>query len=166
MKFGPNVSHVTPSVPTAGLSGLKTIVGALIQSVKKLADVMILTVFCLSVFALIGLQLFMGNLRQKCVRSTADCVNSSLPANATFYCNNKTWASLKDFINDEGEDQRLGEGLMSCTAAAPGVLERSCVGRTHTHTLRWKIRETEEEEAPRLLADRHLPVMSGHAALC
>ncbi|MEQ2180400.1 Sodium channel protein type 8 subunit alpha [Goodea atripinnis] len=28
---------------------------------------MILTVFCLSVFALIGLQLFMGNLRQKCV---------------------------------------------------------------------------------------------------
>ncbi|XP_073698378.1 sodium channel protein type 4 subunit alpha B [Garra rufa] len=51
------------------IPGLKTIVGALIQSVKKLADVMILTVFCLSVFALIGLQLFMGNLRQKCVRS-------------------------------------------------------------------------------------------------
>ncbi|KAM7390033.1 hypothetical protein PAMA_008280 [Pampus argenteus] len=83
------------------IPGLKTIVGALIQSVKKLADVMILTVFCLSVFALIGLQLFMGNLRQKCVRSTAHCVNSSLPANASFYCNNKTWASLKDFHNDE-----------------------------------------------------------------
>ncbi|KAM7387671.1 hypothetical protein PAMA_010015 [Pampus argenteus] len=49
------------------IPGLKTIVGALIQSVKKLADVMILTVFCLCVFALIGLQLFMGNLRQKCV---------------------------------------------------------------------------------------------------
>ena len=48
-------------------AGLKTIVGALIQSVKKLSDVMILTVFCLSVFALIGLQLFMGNLRNKCV---------------------------------------------------------------------------------------------------
>eukprot|EP00064_Thunnus_orientalis_P012893 superscaffoldBa00002031_g12929 len=31
-----------------------------ILSVKKLSDVMILTVFCLSVFALIGLQLFMG----------------------------------------------------------------------------------------------------------
>ncbi|XP_042337872.1 sodium channel protein type 4 subunit alpha B-like, partial [Plectropomus leopardus] len=49
------------------IPGLKTIVGALIQSVKKLADVMILTLFCLCVFALIGLQLFMGNLRQKCV---------------------------------------------------------------------------------------------------
>uniref|UniRef100_A0A8K9UHL2 Sodium channel protein n=1 Tax=Oncorhynchus mykiss TaxID=8022 RepID=A0A8K9UHL2_ONCMY len=59
------------------IPGLKTIVGALIQSVKKLADVMILTVFCLSVFALIGLQLFMGILRQKCVRSAAHCVNSS-----------------------------------------------------------------------------------------
>uniref|UniRef100_A0A8D1FD19 Sodium channel protein n=1 Tax=Sus scrofa TaxID=9823 RepID=A0A8D1FD19_PIG len=51
------------------IPGLKTIVGALIQSVKKLSDVMILTVFCLSVFALIGLQLFMGNLKHKCVRS-------------------------------------------------------------------------------------------------
>ncbi|XP_031748744.1 sodium channel protein type 2 subunit alpha isoform X3 [Xenopus tropicalis] len=50
------------------IPGLKTIVGALIQSVKKLSDVMILTVFCLSVFALIGLQLFMGHLRNKCVR--------------------------------------------------------------------------------------------------
>ncbi|GAB1286386.1 Sodium channel protein type 9 subunit alpha [Apodemus speciosus] len=50
------------------IPGLKTIVGALIQSVKKLSDVMILTVFCLSVFALIGLQLFMGNLKHKCFR--------------------------------------------------------------------------------------------------
>ncbi|XP_061925806.1 sodium channel, voltage-gated, type I-like, alpha isoform X1 [Entelurus aequoreus] len=49
------------------IPGLKTIVGALFQSVKKLSDVMILTVFCLSVFALIGLQLFMGHLKQKCL---------------------------------------------------------------------------------------------------
>ncbi|XP_019745102.1 sodium channel protein type 5 subunit alpha-like [Hippocampus comes] len=83
------------------IPGLKTIVGALIQSVKKLADVMILTVFCLSVFALIGLQLFMGNLRQKCVRSTAHCVNDSLPANASFFCNNKTWTSMRHFTSDE-----------------------------------------------------------------
>ncbi|CAL8294100.1 unnamed protein product [Lota lota] len=83
------------------IPGLKTIVGALIQSVKKLADVMILTVFCLSVFALIGLQLFMGNLRQKCVRSTSHCVQGTLAANASFYCNNKTWSSIEDFVNDE-----------------------------------------------------------------
>ncbi|XP_030630528.1 sodium channel, voltage gated, type XII, alpha a [Chanos chanos] len=83
------------------IPGLKTIVGALIQSVRKLADVMILTVFCLSVFALIGLQLFMGILRQKCVRSTAHCVNSSYTGNGTFFCNNRTWLSMKDFITNE-----------------------------------------------------------------
>ena len=59
-------SILLPTLP----SGLKTIVGALIQSVKKLADVMVLTVFCLSVFALIGLQLFMGNLKHKCLRTS------------------------------------------------------------------------------------------------
>uniref|UniRef100_A0AAY4CTM0 Sodium channel protein n=1 Tax=Denticeps clupeoides TaxID=299321 RepID=A0AAY4CTM0_9TELE len=63
------------------IPGLKTIVGALIQSVKKLSDVMILTVFCLSVFALIGLQLFMGNLRHKCV---------FWPINSTTYLANGT----------------------------------------------------------------------------
>lgn len=82
--------------------GLKTIVGALIQSVKKLADVMILTVFCLSVFALIGLQLFMGILRQKCIRSTAHCVNSTFNPNDTFVCNNRTWNSMLDFVTNEG----------------------------------------------------------------
>ncbi|NXC37303.1 SCN3A protein, partial [Campylorhamphus procurvoides] len=49
------------------IPGLKVIVNSLVESVKKLADVLILTVFCLSIFALIGLQLFMGNLRSKCV---------------------------------------------------------------------------------------------------
>ncbi|XP_010779677.1 sodium channel, voltage-gated, type I like, alpha b isoform X2 [Notothenia coriiceps] len=70
------------------IPGLKTIVGALIQSVKKLSDVMILTVFCLSVFALIGLQLFMGNLRQKCVRWPIgnNATNSSnVTADDTFF---------------------------------------------------------------------------------
>ncbi|XP_067109456.1 sodium channel protein type 2 subunit alpha-like [Osmerus mordax] len=83
------------------IPGLKTIVGALIQSVKKLADVMILTVFCLSVFALIGLQLFMGILRQKCIRSTAHCVNSTFNPNDTFVCNNRTWNSMLDFVSNE-----------------------------------------------------------------
>uniref|UniRef100_A0A8C1L1P8 Sodium channel protein n=1 Tax=Cyprinus carpio TaxID=7962 RepID=A0A8C1L1P8_CYPCA len=83
------------------IPGLKTIVSALIQSVKKLADVMILSVFCLSVFALIGLQLFMGILRQKCVRSPAHCINSTYPGNGSFVCNNKTWLSIKDFLTNE-----------------------------------------------------------------
>ncbi|NXH30458.1 SCN5A protein, partial [Myiagra hebetior] len=73
--------------------GLKIIVGALIQSVKKLSDVMILTVFCLGVFALIGLQLFKGNLRQKCIRNTTE------------FCN-KTWESYEAFANDSDDFAR------------------------------------------------------------
>ncbi|NXV81791.1 SCN4A protein, partial [Atlantisia rogersi] len=78
------------------ISGLKTIVGALIQSVKKLADVMILTVFCLSVFALIGLQLFMGNLRHKCVRDYTQ-FNST---NGTLYWDGRMWNTSEEFLSD------------------------------------------------------------------
>ncbi|XP_058411422.1 sodium channel protein type 5 subunit alpha isoform X3 [Diceros bicornis minor] len=78
------------------IPGLKTIVGALIQSVKKLADVMVLTVFCLSVFALIGLQLFMGNLRHKCVRNFTELngTNGSVEADGL------VWESLDLYLND------------------------------------------------------------------
>ncbi|XP_061564644.1 sodium channel protein type 4 subunit alpha A [Cololabis saira] len=76
------------------IPGLKTIVGALIQSVKKMVDVMVLTVFALAVFALVGLQLFMGNLRQKCVRwpiltneSSFEFPNTTSTFNDTFFFN-------------------------------------------------------------------------------
>ncbi|EOB01724.1 Sodium channel protein type 4 subunit alpha, partial [Anas platyrhynchos] len=75
--------------------GLKIIVGALIQSVKKLTNVMILTVFCLSVFALIGLQLFKGNLRRKCMRNYTD---SSIRESIE----NQTWDSYETFDNYTG----------------------------------------------------------------
>lgn len=77
--------------------GLKIIVGALIQSVKKLANVMILTVFCLSVFALIGLQLFKGNLRYKCVKK------NHTDSTIRDFLRNKTWessATLADYAGD------------------------------------------------------------------
>uniref|UniRef100_A0A7N4PJ42 Sodium channel protein n=1 Tax=Sarcophilus harrisii TaxID=9305 RepID=A0A7N4PJ42_SARHA len=77
------------------ISGLKTIVGALIQSVKKLADVMVLTVFCLSVFALIGLQLFMGNLRNKCVRDFV-VLNGT---NGTVVSEGQIWESVEEYIS-------------------------------------------------------------------
>uniref|UniRef100_A0A2K5VS98 Sodium voltage-gated channel alpha subunit 3 n=1 Tax=Macaca fascicularis TaxID=9541 RepID=A0A2K5VS98_MACFA len=78
------------------IPGLKTIVGALIQSVKKLSDVMILTVFCLSVFALIGLQLFMGNLRNKCLQWPPS--DSAFETNTTSYFNG-TMDSNRTFVN-------------------------------------------------------------------
>ncbi|XP_077124789.1 sodium channel protein type 5 subunit alpha-like [Ranitomeya variabilis] len=82
------------------IPGLKTIVGALIQSVRKLGDVMILTVFCLSVFALIGLQLFMGHLKQKCVRNFQE-YNQSLSSSLYWGMDNTTWSSYEEFIVDE-----------------------------------------------------------------
>jgi len=69
MKFEITISH-SPSALFFFLNsaGLKTIVDAVIESVKNLRDVIILTVFALSVFALVGLQIYMGVLTQKCIR--------------------------------------------------------------------------------------------------
>lgn len=60
------ISHI--SLTTTIIAGLKTIVGAVIESVKNLRDVIILTMFSLSVFALMGLQIYMGVLTQKCIK--------------------------------------------------------------------------------------------------
>ncbi|XP_059709004.1 sodium channel protein type 1 subunit alpha isoform X11 [Haemorhous mexicanus] len=93
------------------IPGLKTIVGALIQSVKKLSDVMILTVFCLSVFALIGLQLFMGNLRNKCLQwppenftletNITSQLNSTIGENGTLLNSTVAVFDWKGYIEDE-----------------------------------------------------------------
>ncbi|KAM5324255.1 sodium channel protein type 3 subunit alpha isoform 4-T4 [Glossophaga mutica] len=93
------------------IPGLKTIVGALIQSVKKLSDVMILTVFCLSVFALIGLQLFMGNLRNKCLQwppsdsafesNTTSFLTGTMDSNGTFVNVTMSTFNWKDYIEDD-----------------------------------------------------------------
>ncbi|XP_072523162.1 sodium channel protein type 4 subunit alpha A isoform X2 [Salminus brasiliensis] len=95
------------------IPGLKTIVGALIQSVKKMVDVMILTVFALAVFALIGLQLFMGNLRHKCIlwpisNSTMDEYTSTAAYNDTFA--NSTF-DFKAYIENE-ENQYFLDGSL------------------------------------------------------
>nr|ASY04967.1 Nav1.8 [Antrozous pallidus] len=89
------------------IPGLKVIVGALIHSVKKLADVTILTVFCLGVFALVGLQLFKGNLKNNCVKN---CTAINDTANYSSYeklewnfCHNDT----DSYINKSGTSDRL-----------------------------------------------------------
>ncbi|XP_045435387.1 sodium channel protein type 10 subunit alpha isoform X3 [Pipistrellus kuhlii] len=80
------------------IPGLKVIVGALIHSLKKLADVTILTVFCLGVFALVGLQLFKGNLKNKCVKN---CTALNDTANYSSY------ERPDAFINKPGTSDRL-----------------------------------------------------------
>ena len=51
----------------AVIPGLKTIVNAIIYAVKNLKDVIILTIFGLAFFALLGLQFYMGVLSQICI---------------------------------------------------------------------------------------------------
>ena len=67
----------------AVIPGLKTIVNAIIYSVKNLKDVIILTLFGLAIFALLGLQLYRGFLTQICI---IDFNESGLPADT-----NATW---------------------------------------------------------------------------
>lgn len=47
---------------------MKTIVGALMEAVRRLRDVMILSVFVLAIFALVGLQIYQGVLKYKCIK--------------------------------------------------------------------------------------------------
>uniref|UniRef100_A0A8C2YK58 Sodium channel protein type 7 subunit alpha n=1 Tax=Chinchilla lanigera TaxID=34839 RepID=A0A8C2YK58_CHILA len=47
--------------------GLKSLVGILIHYLKKLTGAIALTLFFLSIFSLIGMGLFMGNLKHKCL---------------------------------------------------------------------------------------------------
>uniref|UniRef100_A0A8C4NM16 Sodium channel protein n=1 Tax=Eptatretus burgeri TaxID=7764 RepID=A0A8C4NM16_EPTBU len=88
------------------IPGLKIIVRALIQSVKKLLDVTILTIFCLSIFALVGLQLFMGNLKHKCVRWPPPwCTNKE----------NVTWDNKTEYyIRNEGNYYKLNNVSLLC----------------------------------------------------
>ncbi|XP_060033754.1 sodium channel protein type 7 subunit alpha isoform X2 [Erinaceus europaeus] len=48
--------------------GLKSCLGILTHCLKKLSGVIMLTLFYLSVFSLIGMGFFMGNLKHKCLR--------------------------------------------------------------------------------------------------
>ncbi|XP_070764213.1 sodium channel protein type 4 subunit alpha B-like [Enoplosus armatus] len=85
----PRVLKIMTVIP---VSGLKMTVEALIQLVKRLVGVTVLMVFGLSIFALIGMQLFTGSLRHKCVMP--------LPSNLSFtsdYYGNGTGSSGFDF---------------------------------------------------------------------
>ncbi|XP_068683417.1 sodium channel protein 1 brain-like [Montipora foliosa] len=67
------------------ISGLRAMVNTLLRSLKLLSDVLVLFLFFLVVMALIGLQLFVGKLRNKCVLNH--------PANLT--------VDFADYINNE-----------------------------------------------------------------
>uniref|UniRef100_H2ZPU3 Sodium channel protein n=1 Tax=Ciona savignyi TaxID=51511 RepID=H2ZPU3_CIOSA len=72
--------------------GLRGIVKALLRSIHALKDAVALTVFCVSVFALIGYQLFHGTLRQKCCDGTSWCMEDADFITRILTLSNKTLA--------------------------------------------------------------------------
>ncbi|KAK2186824.1 hypothetical protein NP493_188g08074 [Ridgeia piscesae] len=79
----------------AVVPGLKTIVGALMEAVRRLRDVGILTVFILSIFALTGLQIYQGTLKQKCVHDPPPGLNLTLDEIKEHNENETNWFYLK-----------------------------------------------------------------------
>ncbi|BFZ11652.1 hypothetical protein BsWGS_14691 [Bradybaena similaris] len=90
------------------MPGLKTIVGALLVAVRRLRDVMILTVFVLSIFALVGMQLYSGALKSKCIKDYRLFigVNATEHEIKEFRNDNSTWK-----LDNFGEFDVCGTGL-------------------------------------------------------
>ncbi|KAJ8937407.1 hypothetical protein NQ314_011893, partial [Rhamnusium bicolor] len=120
--------------------GLKTIVGAVIESVKNLRDVIILTMFSLSVFALMGLQIYMGVLTQKCIKNFP---NDGSWGNLTdenwdrFMSNETNW-----YVDDKGEIPLCGNssGAGQCKPGymcLQGYGENPNYGYTSFDTFGW-----------------------------
>ena len=68
--------------------------GAVIESVKNLRDVIILTVFSLSVFALLGLQIYMGVLTQKCIKHFPEELVAKYANHSSAAEFDKAWAAF------------------------------------------------------------------------
>lgn len=66
---------------------MKKALGALAQTVKKMAHVIVLSLVCLSVLAALALHNFMGDLQQKCVLMLPSNYSSEV-SDYTQYINN------------------------------------------------------------------------------
>ena len=73
-------------VMSSRVAGLKTIIAALLKSMRMLAEVILLTLFCMMIFALFALQVYIGVLRQKCV---TDMVSPLTPLDYSIHVKNQ-----------------------------------------------------------------------------
>ncbi|KAM3179301.1 hypothetical protein ACTXT7_000875 [Hymenolepis weldensis] len=134
--------------------GLKTIIGALMDAVMHLRDVAVLTLFMLSIFALIGVQLYRGTLLRKCVipwpgiNTTAGGVILSQLVDDIYH--NKTFdedlsAEIKDIFNRKFP-AFLGNYLSSLNVTKSDDFQLSddmvtAVWSTLTNYSRWQVTE-------------------------
>lgn len=112
------------------MPGLKTIINALLHSFKQLAEVMTLTIFCLMVFALFALQVYMGELRHKCVLNLPDqWTNVSDSDWYNWISDNTTWKKESD---DEDADYLLC-GNLTGARHCPENYTCLCIGPNPNH---------------------------------
>ncbi|KAG5346938.1 SCN60 protein, partial [Acromyrmex charruanus] len=106
------------------MPGLKTIINALLHSFKQLAEVMTLTIFCLMVFALFALQVYMGELRNKCVKQQE-------PNTTQIDWREWTWNSSNWAFNEDEEPIICGNvtGARHCNESYTCL----CVGPNPNH---------------------------------
>uniref|UniRef100_A0A182TY85 Ion transport domain-containing protein n=1 Tax=Anopheles melas TaxID=34690 RepID=A0A182TY85_9DIPT len=109
------------------MPGLKTIINALLHSFKQLAEVMTLTIFCLMVFALFALQVYMGELRNKCVKN--------LPSDLTNVTHEDWYMWVNDtqnWIVDE-DDMPMLCGNLTGARHCPPEYTCLCIGENPNH---------------------------------
>ncbi|XP_073327419.1 sodium channel protein type 4 subunit alpha B-like [Pagrus major] len=95
LSLASRVLKIIPVIP-----GMKATVGAFIQSVKRLADVIVLLVLGLCVLSLMCMHLFMGSLRNKCVILPGQSNRTYYqPDDYPLYSTNQTGSSDFDFSN-------------------------------------------------------------------
>ncbi|XP_059225604.1 sodium channel protein 60E isoform X7 [Stomoxys calcitrans] len=109
------------------MPGLKTIINALLHSFRQLAEVMTLTIFCLMVFALFALQVYMGELRNKCVKNLPeDWIN-------TTDLEWKLWINDTDNWLYDDEELPLLCGNLTGARHCPFGYTCLCVGENPNH---------------------------------
>lgn len=121
--------------------GLKTIVNAMLHSLGMLVEVMTLTVFCLMVFALLALQLYVGVLRHKCVLNPSS--HNISHKSYTLHVNNRSmW-----LFDSDGQPFVCGNrtGARKCPegyTCLPGIGENPNFGYTNFDSYGWALLTT------------------------
>ena len=101
------------------LVGLRTIVNALLKSLKMLGEVMLLTFFCIAVLALLALQLYKGMLKQKCVTeipATFPFCNATYPGNGSITCFDSASTFRTYWLQDSNNYLTDGEDFVLCSS--------------------------------------------------
>ncbi|XP_055315474.1 sodium channel protein 60E isoform X4 [Sitodiplosis mosellana] len=110
------------------MPGLKTIINALLHSFKQLAEVMTLTIFCLMVFALFALQVYMGELRNKCVKNVPDGWNVTHEEWRMWINDTDNW-----IYDEEDIDKPMLCGNLTGARHCPKGYTCLCVGNNPNH---------------------------------